>query len=52
MITIVLIVWAANFIAPIFMPEYKPHPELNAPLMAVIAALFAKRAKSEKKETK
>lgn len=32
----VALVWAANFIAPLFVKDYQPNPELNVAFMAVI----------------
>lgn len=40
-ITIVTAVWAVNFTAPIFVPDYKPSPELNVAFMAIIGVLTA-----------
>lgn len=49
-ITIVTMVWAINFTAPIFVTDYKPSPELNVAFMAIIGVLTAsyKMEKSEK----
>lgn len=35
-ILIVALVWAANFIAPLFIKDYQPSPELNVAFMAII----------------
>lgn len=34
-------VWAANFLAPIFVKGYQPSPELNVAFMAIIGVLTA-----------
>lgn len=35
-ILIVALVWAANFVAPLFIKDYQPSPELNVAFMAII----------------
>lgn len=35
-ILVVAVVWAANFITPIFNKDYQPSPELNVAFMAII----------------
>ena len=40
-IIIVAVVWAINFTAPVFIPGYKPSPELNVAFMAVVATTLA-----------
>lgn len=37
---IVTLVWAANFIAPLWNSDYKPIPELNAAFMTVVGGLI------------
>lgn len=46
-ITVVALVWAVNFTAPIFVPDYKPAPELNVAFMAIIGALTQIKTKEE-----
>lgn len=40
-IMVVCLVWAANFIAPLFVKDYQPSPELNVAFMAVIGFVTA-----------
>lgn len=40
-ILIVTIVWAVNFIVPIFNKTYQPSPELNLAFMGTVGALVA-----------
>lgn len=51
-IVMVSIVWAANFMAPLFNPEYKPAPELNIAFMAILGVLTASYQKPEKTAVK
>ena len=48
-IVMVSIVWAANFMAPLFSHDYKPAPELNIAFMAILGVLTASYQKPEKK---
>lgn len=38
---VVTVVWAANFVAPIFVKGYTPAPELNVAFMAILGILTA-----------
>lgn len=38
---VVALVWAANFLAPIFIKGYKPPSEINVAFMGVISVLTA-----------
>jgi len=42
-IILVAVVWAANFIAPIFMSGFEPKPELNVAFMAILGVLTASK---------
>jgi len=39
-IVVVTLVWAANFAAPIWNPDYKASPELNAAFMTIVGGLI------------
>ncbi len=41
LIVLVAGVWAANFIAPIFVHDYKPDAAINVAFMAIIGVLTA-----------
>lgn len=41
LITIITVVWAANFIAPIFEKGYQPPAEINLAFMGVVGILTA-----------
>lgn len=41
LIVTITVVWAANFIAPIFASTYKPVPEVNIVFMAVLGVLIS-----------
>ena len=40
-ISVVTVVWAINFIAPVFVKNFSPSPELNVAFMAIIGVLTA-----------
>ena len=46
-ITVVALVWAINFTAPIVIRDYQPAPELNVAFMAIIGALTQIKTKEE-----
>jgi hypothetical protein len=46
-IAVVTGVWAVNMIAPIFIKEYVPSPELNVAFMAIIGILTASYKKEK-----
>lgn len=41
LITVITLVWAANFTVALFKPAYKPPAEVNLPFMAVVGVLTA-----------
>lgn len=41
LITLITLVWAANFTVTLFRPAYKPPAEVNLPFMAVVGFLTA-----------
>lgn len=45
LIAVITVVWAANFMAPIFRPEYKPPAEINLAFMGVVGILTATYSK-------
>jgi len=47
LIVVVTLVWAANFVAPIFVKDYTPAPELNVAFMAIIGVLTASYRKGK-----
>lgn len=46
-ILIVVVVWALNVIAPIFVKDYTPVPELNAAFMGIVGIIVAGRKGGE-----
>jgi len=40
-IAVVTTVWAANFLAGLFVQDYKPSESINAIFMAIVGTLFA-----------
>lgn len=40
LLTVITIVWAANFVAPLFVKKYVPPPEVHLIFMAVIAGVI------------
>lgn len=49
-IVLVTIIWAANFVAPIVLPEYKPDVTINGIFMGIVGAAFAFGRKGTEKE--
>lgn len=52
LVIIVTVVWAINFTAPIFSPNFKPSPELNVAFMAILGVLTASYRKEDGGEDK
>lgn len=53
LIALISVVWAVNFIAPVFRPAYKPPAEINLAFMGVVGILTAtyqKNGKNDKKD--
>jgi hypothetical protein len=46
--TVMLLVWAVSFLAPLFVPNYKPAPEINLIMMAVVGLFVDLYRKSRK----
>jgi hypothetical protein len=42
-IMIVTLVWAANFLTPLWKQDYKPIPELNVAFMTIVGGLLLAR---------
>lgn len=40
-ITLICVVWAMNFCAPMFNDDYKPRPEINLVFGSVVTAILA-----------
>lgn len=49
LITVITLVWAANFLAPIFKADYQPPAEINLAFMGVVGILTATYDKSKDK---
>jgi hypothetical protein len=49
LVIIVAVVWAMNFLAPLWNKEYSPAPELNVAFMAILGVLTASYNKAEDK---
>lgn len=49
-IAVITLVWAANFAAPLWNPEYKPSPELNAAFMTVVGGIILARSHKTERE--
>lgn len=51
-IYVVLVVWATNFFAPFFFPEYKPASEIHGIFMAVVGGVMMLRSNKDKDSQK
>lgn len=49
-IVVVTTVWAANFLAGVLVPDYKPSESINGIFMAIVGGLFALGARTESKK--
>lgn len=49
-IVVITAVWCANFIVPIFNPQYKPPPEIHLALMAIIGLFAGQRFNKDKED--
>lgn len=49
LIILISVVWAVNFIAPVFRPAYKPPAEINLAFMGIVGVLTATYEKGKKK---
>lgn len=49
-IVVVTMVWAVNFLIPLWNPDYKPVPEVNAAFLTVVGALVVARVGNTKNE--